>query len=306
MSKSAGRRPSVGRGLDDFYGWRHDIGPRRRPVGVPPGRPGVAAERRRPVGVELPPFPARYHPTPLVEAPGLAADLQVGAVWVKDESNRMGLPAFKVLGASWAVNCALRARDGAGPADSLSELQRGLGSGRPTLVTATDGNHGRAVAWMAHLLDLPARIYVPAVISAVAIAAIAAEGAEVVQTDLVYDDVVALAASSCVGPRRPGAGAGHLVAGLHRHPAANRRRLRHPLHRSRRAAGRGRGRSRRGADRGGVAAAGGAGALSRLGAPAPTRRAGGRADHRRLCHPVAGRRLPGRASTRRPSPSWPA
>ena len=139
-----------------------------------------------------------YQPTPLVEAPGLAADLQVGAVWVKDESNRMGLPAFKVLGASWAVNCALRACDGAGPADSLGELQRGLGSGRPTLVTATDGNHGRAVAWMAHLLDLPARIYVPAVISAVAIAAIAAEGAEVVQTDLVYDDVVALAASSCV------------------------------------------------------------------------------------------------------------
>jgi diaminopropionate ammonia-lyase len=96
------------------------------------------------------------------------------------------------------VNCALRARDGAGPAETLAELEAGLASARPTLVTATDGNHGRAVAWMARLLGLPARIFVPAVISATAVRAIAAEGAEVVQTDLVYDDVVAVAAASCV------------------------------------------------------------------------------------------------------------
>lgn len=138
-----------------------------------------------------------YHPTPLLDVPELAAVLRVGQVWVKDESDRMGLSAFKVLGASWAVNCALHARRGAGPANSLEELRAALEADRPTLVTATDGNHGRAVAWMASLLGLPARIYVPAVISPAAVAAIGAEGAEVVSTELVYDAVVALAASSC-------------------------------------------------------------------------------------------------------------
>src|SRR5436309_7151605 len=48
-----------------------------------------------------------YAPTPLVDAPGLAAALGVGRVWVKDESRRLGLPAFKILGASWAVYRAL-------------------------------------------------------------------------------------------------------------------------------------------------------------------------------------------------------
>ncbi len=42
-----------------------------------------------------------YTPSPLVEVPGIAATLGVGRVWVKDESSRLGLPAFKILGASW-------------------------------------------------------------------------------------------------------------------------------------------------------------------------------------------------------------
>ena len=138
-----------------------------------------------------------YRPTPLIELPELAAELGVGAVLVKDESDRLGLPAFKILGASWAVNCALSKRGGFDtPATGLPELRERVGNAAITLVTATDGNHGRAVARMAQLLGLAARVYVPAGTTAKTLEAIADEGAQVVQTDLRYDDVVRAAASS--------------------------------------------------------------------------------------------------------------
>src|SRR6516164_10482093 len=86
-----------------------------------------------------------YSPTPLVPVPELAAELRVGRVLVKDESSRLGLPAFKVLGASWACRQVLRRRPGA------------------MLVTATDGNHGRAVARMAAHFGVEATVFVPAV-----------------------------------------------------------------------------------------------------------------------------------------------
>jgi diaminopropionate ammonia-lyase len=139
-----------------------------------------------------------YRPTPLVELSELATELGVGAVLVKDESDRLGLPAFKILGASWAVNCALSQRGGFdAPARSLIELRER--SAPVTLVTATDGNHGRAVARMAALLGLAARIYVPARTAEETVEAITSEGAEVLQTDLAYDDVVWAAASSTAG-----------------------------------------------------------------------------------------------------------
>jgi diaminopropionate ammonia-lyase len=141
-----------------------------------------------------------YRPTPLTEIPELAAELGVAAVLIKDESDRLGLPAFKILGASWAVNCALSERSGFDtPAENLTEL--GERAGAITLVTATDGNHGRALARIAALLGLPARIYVPAGTSRDTIEAIASEGAKVVQTDLIYDEVVWAAASSTAGHR---------------------------------------------------------------------------------------------------------
>ena len=138
-----------------------------------------------------------YYATRLVELPELAAELGVGAVLVKDESDRLGLPAFKILGASWAVNCALSKRGGFDtPATGLPELRKRVGNAAITLVTATDGNHGRAVARMAQLLGLAARVYVPAGTTAKTLESIADEGAQVVQTELRYDDVVRAAASS--------------------------------------------------------------------------------------------------------------
>ena len=142
-----------------------------------------------------------YAPTPLTEVPALAGELGVGRAFVKDESSRLGLPAFKVLGASWAIHQLLTTPPGgeppapaAAPADGLARL-RTAAAGRPglILVTATDGNHGRAVARMARLTGAPARIFVPAVTEPATRAAIASEDAEVIQIEGTYDEAVAAA-----------------------------------------------------------------------------------------------------------------
>ncbi|MGQ4386798.1 pyridoxal-phosphate dependent enzyme [Streptomyces sp. SAS_270] len=124
-----------------------------------------------------------YAPTPLTELPALAADLGVARVFVKDESNRLGLPAFKVLGASWAIHRLLAAADGP-----------------LTLVTATDGNHGRAVARTARLLGQCAHVLVPKGVHPAAADAIATEGARVTHVDGPYDEAVRRAAEVAKEP----------------------------------------------------------------------------------------------------------
>jgi len=126
-----------------------------------------------------------YRPTPLRPLIEVAAELGLGAVALKDESNRLGLPAFKVLGASWAVERALRQRPGT-----------------RMLVAASAGNHGRAVARVAALRGLGCRIYLPAHSAAARREAIAAEGAEVVVTAGSYEGAVARATAA---GREPGA-----------------------------------------------------------------------------------------------------
>jgi diaminopropionate ammonia-lyase len=138
-----------------------------------------------------------YAATRLVELPELAPELGVGAVFVKEESDRFGLRAFKILGASWAVNQALCRHAGFdAPAADLAELQDRAAANPVTLVTATDGNHGRGLARMAAILGLPARVYLPAGTPAAVVSAISGEGAQVLETDLIYDDVVQAAADS--------------------------------------------------------------------------------------------------------------
>ena len=149
-----------------------------------------------------------YAETPLVEVPAFADELKVGRVFVKDESRRCGLPAFKILGASYAVSRALAARYGLGPrAVPLSELADRTATDRTlAVIAASDGNHGRAVARVGAMLAVAVTIYVPAAITAAAKAAIVAEGARLVELDQPYDDVVAAAAEH--GRR---AGPDHLV-----------------------------------------------------------------------------------------------
>ena len=135
-----------------------------------------------------------YEETPLVHAPGLADALGVGKVLVKDESSRLGLPAFKVLGASWAVYRALEERlpeVAFEDWETVEALKEKLEPLRPLdLVAATDGNHGRALARVARLLGLGAKIFVPEGMAAARREAIAGEGAEVIVVEGTYDEAV--------------------------------------------------------------------------------------------------------------------
>ncbi|MEO7349119.1 MAG: diaminopropionate ammonia-lyase [Terrimesophilobacter sp.] len=141
-----------------------------------------------------------YRMSPLTELPTVAAELGVGRVFLKDESERLGLPAFKVLGASWAVARSVAAYCGIGLENLSVDILREALDGRPlTLVTATDGNHGRAISHMARLLGIHARIYTPLGVSAAALDGIRSEGAELIELDLTYDDVVRAAAESATG-----------------------------------------------------------------------------------------------------------
>jgi diaminopropionate ammonia-lyase len=133
-----------------------------------------------------------YAPTPLVAARGVAAKLGVRQVWVKDESNRLGLPAYKILGASWAAYRALDEQYGPfAPWKTLPELAALLLPHGPlTLVAATDGNHGRAVARMAKWLGVGAHILVPNDMAQARREAIESEGARVTVVDGSYDEAV--------------------------------------------------------------------------------------------------------------------
>lgn len=134
-----------------------------------------------------------YAQTPLVEAPRLAATLGVTKVFVKDETSRFGLPSFKVLGASWATYVALRERLGPPPDGPLTYdgLQAWAAPLRPlTLIAATDGNHGRAVARVARWLGLDARIFIPNFVAGGRRRAIESEGATLAVIDGVYDAAV--------------------------------------------------------------------------------------------------------------------
>ncbi len=144
-----------------------------------------------------------YAPTRLAVAPSTAAALGLGGLLVKLEVERFGLPSFKVLGASWATCRALSERAGRDePATSFDELRAlAAGLGDLTLVAATDGNHGRAVAHMARLLGLRAHILVPSDMAAARIDALAGEGAEVEVTSGDYDEAVAVSAALAADDR---------------------------------------------------------------------------------------------------------
>ncbi|MEU2564885.1 diaminopropionate ammonia-lyase [Streptomyces longispororuber] len=154
-------------------------------------RAGARAWRCAPAPAQVRAFHASlpdYAPTPLTELPAVAAELGVGRVFVKDESCRLGLPAFKALGASWAVHRILAER-----------AARGAAPGVLTLVTATDGNHGRAVARMARRLGQRAHVFVPQGVHPRAVAAIAAEQAQVTEVEGTYDEAVRQAARAGAG-----------------------------------------------------------------------------------------------------------
>lgn len=139
-----------------------------------------------------------YAPTPLVSLPGLARELGVDKLWVKDESKRFGLNAFKALGGSYAIarwmgeKLGLTGDQLTFPALTAPAARERLGE--VTFVTATDGNHGRGVAWAARELGQKSVVYLPKGSARERLDNIRALGAQAEITDLSYDDAVRLAA----------------------------------------------------------------------------------------------------------------
>lgn len=139
-----------------------------------------------------------YNPTPLRNLSCLAETLGVAGIYIKDESYRFGLKAFKSLGGSYAMARYLAQQLDKNiselpyPVLTSREVKQKLGD--ITFVTTTDGNHGRGVAWTARQLGQKAIVYMPKGSSVHRLENIRAEGAETSITDLNYDDAVRMTA----------------------------------------------------------------------------------------------------------------
>lgn len=138
-----------------------------------------------------------YAPTPLHDLTSVSHDLKLEQVLVKDETSRFGLPAFKMLGASWAIYLSLVDRwpDLDHRWSTIDELRQQVSAHEKiTFAAATDGNHGRAVARMAALIGCDAHIVVPSNMVQARVDAIRDEGASVEVVEGTYDDAVARSA----------------------------------------------------------------------------------------------------------------
>ena len=136
-----------------------------------------------------------YAPTPLTALPALAARLGAAQFLVKDESPRFGLNAFKALGGSYAIARWLCDRLSLPMDEHTFERLRSAPIGGMTFITATDGNHGRGVAWTAKMLGCKAVVYLPKGSARERLENIRALGAEAAVTDWNYDDTVRYASA---------------------------------------------------------------------------------------------------------------
>lgn len=141
-------------------------------------------------------FP-QYSETPLVSLDGLAQALGVKGIYIKDESKRFGLNAFKVLGGSFAmakyIAKLLECDVSELPYEKLTSKAVKEKLGDVTFFTATDGNHGRGVAWAANQLGQKSVVYMPFGSSTYRLEKIRAEGATASIENMNYDDAVRLA-----------------------------------------------------------------------------------------------------------------
>ena len=141
-------------------------------------------------------FP-EYAPTPLVSLSSLAEFLGVKSIYVKDESYRFGLNAFKGLGGSFCIGNYVAQKLGMDIADltyeylTSPEVKDKLG--KLTFITATDGNHGRGIAWTANRLEQGCVVLMPKGSASERLENIRALGAESWITDVNYDDTVRMA-----------------------------------------------------------------------------------------------------------------
>lgn len=189
MSKALGRHP--------IHLYRNARAADAKPYG-PEQRAILNPQEAEAARREIESWPG-FAPTPLVSLPGLAAAVGIGSIAYKDEGARFGLRSFKALGGAYAVYRLLAReaeRTGAGPvtaAGLAAGEHRALTSG-VTVCCATDGNHGRSVAWGAQTFGCDCTIFIHETVSSQREAAIAAYGARVVRHPGNYDQAVHRAA----------------------------------------------------------------------------------------------------------------
>ncbi len=136
-----------------------------------------------------------YAPTPLVSLPGLASSLDIGELWYKDEGHRFGVDSFKPMGGGHAVMGAVareveqRKGEPVSPAALVAREFESVAS-QVTVACATDGNHGRAVAWAAKFFGCRAVAYLASHVSPHRESAIAAYGARTVRSKGNHEDAM--------------------------------------------------------------------------------------------------------------------
>lgn len=131
-----------------------------------------------------------YRPTNLASLDDIAQELGVGSVFIKDESSRLGLPSFKILGASWGSFRAIAHKLGLPLSTDIETLKNAAQQSDITLYAATEGNHGRAVARMGAILGIKTEIHVPSTMHAATITLIESEGAKVIVSKGNYHQAV--------------------------------------------------------------------------------------------------------------------
>ena len=139
-----------------------------------------------------------YKPTPLVSLSGIAANIDVAEIHYKDEGPRFGIGSFKALGGAYAAIRVLQKEVSSrtGESVTLADIRDGKYASvcaGITLVSATDGNHGRSLAWGCQRVGAPCRIYIHAEVSEGRAEVMRGFGAEVVRIDGDYDESVRLA-----------------------------------------------------------------------------------------------------------------
>ena len=137
-----------------------------------------------------------YQATPLYSLDNLAKVLGVKKIFVKDESNRFDLNAFKVLGGTYAITrliCEKMNKDISEVDFNYIRRHAAEEIGNAPFITATDGNHGRGIAWAANQLGQKAIVYLPKNSAKRRVEAIEETGAEAIVTDVNYDDTVLMA-----------------------------------------------------------------------------------------------------------------
>ncbi|HUW90732.1 MAG TPA: diaminopropionate ammonia-lyase [Candidatus Nanopelagicaceae bacterium] len=141
---------------------------------------------------------SHYKPTPPESLDNMANKLNIKKIWIKDESFRFGLNAFKVLGGSYAIGVYLSRKLGIDinklSFEKLKSPEYKKKIGDITFVTATDGNHGRGVAWAARELNQSAVVFMPKGSSKHRVDNIRKENAKVIVTEKYYDATVKMAA----------------------------------------------------------------------------------------------------------------